>query len=233
MSKETVPGSLLNRTGLYRHTVLALTGSVIWLVGFVILAYAVEAEKSLEVDVSVLTAIHATSSLAQDIIWQMLTQFGGIIAALLVSSLLVVWMYRHGQRRNAAVMALGVGGAAILNTLLKLSFARERPELWQQLVTETAYSFPSGHAMASMSLVVAVLIIFWGTKWRVRILAAGVMYVILIGYSRLYLGVHYPTDILAGWAISIAWVLLVAVGVRHVLRGGSHELPDTSSKEGE
>lgn len=91
---------------------------------------------------------------------------------------------------------------------------RVRPHLWESPAPEFDYGFPSGHAMSSMTLVAVLVILTWGSRWRWWVLAAGTIFVLVIGWTRLYLGVHYPSDILAGWMASIAW----AVGVSWVIK---------------
>jgi undecaprenyl-diphosphatase len=113
------------------------------------------------------------------------------------------------RRRAAVVLAVGVGGAALINTLLKLAFHRVRPELWTPLVVERSFSFPSGHAMVSSALACSVTYILWHTRWRWLAVGLGLAVVVAIGLSRLYLGVHYPTDVLAGWTVGFFWVVIV------------------------
>ncbi len=122
----------------------------------------------------------------------------------------LVYMYRR-KWTWAALWLGGVGGAGALAYLLKHIVARPRPELWERLVVETGYSLPSGHAVASMAVALCVAIMLWHTKWRGLVVGLGSLYVLLIGFTRLYLGVHYPTDVLAGWLLSAAWVGVVAV----------------------
>ena len=74
---------------------------------------------------------------------------------------------------GAAVFAtVALGGAGLLNVATKLTFARERPTLWQSIAPETTYSFPSGHAMGSMSLALVLVLLCWPTRWRWPVLAA-------------------------------------------------------------
>ena len=108
-------------------------------------------------------------------------------------------------------MIAAVVGAGLLNLLLKATFQRDRPDLWEHIVTELTYSFPSGHAMASMALGSAMIMAFWRTRYRVVALIGGVFYIISIALTRLYLGVHYPTDIIAGWCAALAWVVFVKI----------------------
>ena len=114
--------------------------------------------------------------------------------------------------------ALIVGGAAAINVLTKLIFHRVRPHLWPSTSSEADYSFPSGHAMISLAVVVSLLLLAWPTRWRWPTLLAGGLFVLMVGLSRLYLGVHYPTDVLAGWAAGGAWCCAVLLGVRPHLR---------------
>jgi membrane-associated phospholipid phosphatase len=98
-------------------------------------------------------------------------------------------------------------GSLALNLAAKAYFARTRPDLWLSLAPETTYSFPSGHAMGSATLAVALALLAWHTPWRWPVAAAGALFVVLVGLSRVYLGVHYPSDILAGWMAATAWVV--------------------------
>jgi undecaprenyl-diphosphatase len=81
------------------------------------------------------------------------------------------------------------------------------------MLPESTFSFPSGHAMQSMAVGAALVILLWETRWRYVALLLSASFVLAVGLSRIYLGVHYPSDILAGWAASVAWV----VGLRSVM----------------
>lgn len=126
-----------------------------------------------------------------------------------------------GWRRwiDALFWSLATGGAALLNMLAKHSFARTRPDLWPSLAPETSFSFPSGHAMQSMALAAALIVILWPTAARVPALLLGAAFTLLVGTSRVYLGVHFPSDVLAGWSASLAWVAgLSFLFYRHAVR---------------
>lgn len=186
---------------------------------FVALGLAVYAGATHTLDRQILLSIHATASAWQDALWVVLTHLaGGVAVVLVVLGVAAVLLYKRHKLR-ALQFAASVGGAMALSTLLKLTFGRVRPELWEQLILETTYSFPSGHAIASSAIALSAVVLLWDTKWRRAVLAAGAVYVVLIGYSRLYLGVHYPTDVLAGWLVSIAWVCVVAVVCARLVRG--------------
>lgn len=113
--------------------------------------------------------------------------------------------------RSALFFGLSVGGAALLNIVAKQAFARVRPELWLSIAPETTFSFPSGHAMGSMALATAVCVLLWAMPWRWVAVAVGAVFVFLVCLSRMYLGVHYPSDVLAGCLASFAWVFGLAL----------------------
>ena len=107
--------------------------------------------------------------------------------------------------RDGLFFGIAVTGSAVLDIVAKNHFARLRPDLWLSITPESTYSFPSGHAMGSATLGVAVILLCWPTSWRWPVMIAGLVFVLLVGVSRVYLGVHYPSDILAGWTAAIAW----------------------------
>ncbi len=132
---------------------------------------------------------------------------------------------------EAIFWALSVGGAALLNIGTKIAFGRVRPDLWLSIAPETTYSFPSGHAMGSMALVASLAVLLWHTRWRWFAIILGAVFVLGVSFSRIYLGVHYPSDILAGWLASLAWVLGVRLLWRRRLirNGATKDVPLTSN----
>lgn len=185
---------------------------------FVELADEVRDRDTKVLDESILRIINSTASPALDVVMMALTQFGGLIGVLVITGVLLVLLWRKRLRRMAVFLTIGVGGASLLNLLLKTLFQRDRPELWERIVTENSYSFPSGHAMASSALACSLMVIFWPTRWRWWVVAGAGVYMVLVGLSRLYLGVHYPTDIAAGWLVSGAWVAVVTTALRYPTR---------------
>jgi undecaprenyl-diphosphatase len=89
-----------------------------------------------------------------------------------------------------------------------------RPDLWLSIAPEQTFSFPSGHAMGSATLAAALSLLPWRTGWRWPAVALGAFFVSWVGASRLYLGVHFPSGILAGWAAAVGWACLVYLIVR-------------------
>lgn len=120
--------------------------------------------------------------------------------------LVVVFALRR-RFRESIFVAVATGGSALLNIAAKHWFARARPGLWESISPETTFSFPSGHAMGSATLAAVVILLAWPTRWRWMAIATMLIFVPMVGLSRIYLGVHYPSDILAGWAAASVWVV--------------------------
>ncbi len=146
-----------------------------------------------------------------------------LTAAALALSALLLWRRLH---REALFVLLSLGGAALLNVLLKQLFQRPRPDVVAPVVVAHGFAFPSGHTMSSMAVACAVTLLCWHIRWRYRwVVSAGALaFAVLVGVSRVYLGVHYPSDVLAGWLVSIdlvAVIYLLVFKVRPHRNGGA------------
>lgn len=141
-----------------------------------------------------------------------LTALGGftILTALTVFS--VGFMLLMSKPRLALLTLVAVLGGMTASSLLKQVFARTRPDVVPHGVLVTSASFPSGHAMmaATVYLTLGVLLARTQAKGAIRLYIIGVSTVIavLVGVSRVYLGVHWPTDVLGGWILGAVWALL-------------------------
>ncbi len=147
---------------------------------------------------------------------------GSPVTVLLLSLILILYFAWHRAWRIVVLFVVGVGGAELLDVVLKLIFARPRPTLPDPLLVLTSYSFPSGHAMGSMAFygLLAFLAIqrLSNWRWRVGVAIAIVFLILLIGFSRMYLGVHYLSDVLAGYAAGFAWLVVTITGVETIIR---------------
>lgn len=200
----------LARFHLATWIVAAFAAVALLSVVFIKLASEMREGETLGFDRSILMFFNHHSSPILDKTIPVLTDIGsvfGVVALLMVFG--AAFVYKREYMR-ATLLFVGVGGAGLLNIILKSSFMRERPDLWVQLVHETGYSFPSGHAMMSSAFAVALVIALWHSRWRWWAVVFAGLFVLFVGASRLYLGVHYPTDILAGWLVSTAWVVTAA-----------------------
>lgn len=171
---------------------------------FASIAEDIYEQEPFEFEVPLMLAIHAGRTGTEDRIASGFSVLGSakVMAPLVVA--LFVALYRV-RRRLGYFVVLSLGGVATINFLLKQFFDRPRPTLWQPLLPENDASFPSGHSMFSAALAGTVLAILWPTPWRYVALAVGVLYVLGMMWSRVYIGVHYPTDVAAGAAFSVAW----------------------------
>jgi undecaprenyl-diphosphatase len=142
-----------------------------------------------------------------------ITALGGFTVITLVTLLAVFYLLVAGKVRNAVILALAISLGAVAEGSLKLLFSRPRPDVVPHLVNVQTMSFPSGHAMMSaityLTLGAMLARAQQTRQLRIFILSVGVFLTLLIGTSRVFLGVHWPTDILAGWTIGGAWALAV------------------------
>jgi membrane-associated phospholipid phosphatase len=184
--------------------------------GFVAIADEVHEQERFMFDDPLLLWMHAHSSPALDRTFLVVSAFGYASGVVLIDIGLMAWLSLRRRWHDGLFFGLAVGGSALLNLAAKQLFARERPELWLSIAPEQTYSFPSGHAMGSMTLGLAVVVMCWPTRWRWLVTAIVFPLVFLVGASRVYLGVHFPSDILGAWLAATAWVLGVAVLVYRV-----------------
>ncbi len=136
----------------------------------------------------------------------MVTQLGSA-EGLLAILLLAVALLAFARRRRDAVALVGIViGGRVAIELLKLAIGRERPFFAPYPVDVHSLSFPSGHAGNSMITLLAIALIAASARWRGVAVASAVVASLVIGATRPFLGVHWPTDVIGGWAFGIAWV---------------------------
>ncbi len=190
---------------------------------FANLAEEVREGDTLPVDEAILEAIRTGHTPLLDLVAQVGTNLGGVIGIVALTGIALTALLVKKRYRALMQLGLGVGGAVALNIVLKNIFERARPDLWEQIVHEASYSFPSGHAMASSALALSIVLIAWQTKWRWWAVGAASVYVLFIGFTRMYLGVHYPSDILGGWLMSATWVIIVALALGTIRIRQNHQ----------
>jgi len=190
------------------------------LVLFALLAHAVMQGDASAFDAAVRNAVHALSFPALTYAMRGISDLGEAMF-LVALGVMVAWrLVSLGRRRQAAFFAIAALGAEAIDQSLKFWFQRPRPEVFFGL-QPLNYSFPSGHALVSCCFYLALAeILIDDQRSRARKLAVwtfAILLIGLIGLSRVYLGVHYPTDVLGGYAAGIAWLSIVRAGpmVRH------------------
>jgi len=216
------PAAIAGWLKTHRMRLLALFGCVLVpLFLFGELAEDVLEKEPLAFDEAILLFMHAHASPTLDRVMLLASRLG--TGAWVAPIDVIVCAVLLGRRRwlDALFWALATGGASLLNMLAKHTFARTRPDLWLSLAPESSFSFPSAHAMQSMALAAALIVLLWSSsaRWPVVLLAAA--FTLIVGTSRVYLGVHFPSDVMAGWSASLAWVTgLSFLFYRHAVRYG-------------
>ncbi len=132
-----------------------------------------------------------------------LTQFGSVYATLGLGLAGSAWLFRSNQRPRALLLLATVIGERLIVDGLKLILGRPRPSFDVHPVVTNSSSFPSGHSANSMAVFVALALIVAPPRHRRAALAAAVFVSLLVGMSRPFLGVHWPTDVIAGWALGL------------------------------
>lgn len=186
---------------------LAVAALGMW--GFATIAEGVLGKQSYAFDSSILLALRQLHTPLRDRVMLGFTFLGEPNLLLVICLSLGIVLLARNHRSEAATIAIAGGGAVGLNLLLKKLFARARPQLWERVVNVTFYSFPSGHAMISM-VIYGLLGYFLGSRFpkqRWFIYSLTVLLVAAIGLSRLYLGVHWPTDVIAGYTAGLVWLI--------------------------
>ena len=187
------------------------------------LAEDVHAGEVFSFDRPLLEFAHANASPALDRIALALGKIGYEYGVVPFDLALVLYLALRPRKREGLFAGIALGGSALLNLGAKHYFGRARPDLWLSLAPETSFSFPSGHAMGSMTLAVVLALLAWHSRWRWPVLVVAIAFALLVGASRVYLGVHFPSDILAGWTAALAWTVgTYAVVFRGTLRPWVH-----------
>ncbi len=161
-------------------------------------------------DKSFLFWLHQWANPTLDQIMLRITQLGNPSIIIIVATItLSVLLWKH-HRQEANIFLLACLGTLSLTTGMKLFFAKSRPQFWTQRISESSFSFPSGHALGSAVLYgfIAYLLSHRYPKFSQLIYCFTVIIIALIGLSRLYLGVHWPTDIIAGYSIGFLWLIV-------------------------
>jgi undecaprenyl-diphosphatase len=156
-----------------------------------------------------------------------ITALGGVAVMTLVTAGVAGYLLLVRKFRAAALVVVATLGALLISSALKHGFARQRPELVPHLSRVYTSSFPSGHSMLSSAvyLTLGSLLARLVPQRRVKIyfLAVALFLTFIIGLSRVYMGVHYPTDVLAGWTAGLVWALICWLAARYLQRRGKVE----------
>ncbi|WP_333573587.1 phosphatase PAP2 family protein [Sphingomonas sp.] len=140
-----------------------------------------------------------------------ISALGGYTVLWLAGAATLIFLFAFGKRSEALLLGGSLVGASTINALLKLFLHRSRPDVVPHLAHVSSASFPSGHAMISAAVYLTLGMMVAQTqtsRWaRAYLLGFAVLLVLLIGCSRVFLGVHWPSDVLAGWCFGAIWAL--------------------------
>lgn len=154
----------------------------------------------------------ARTSLPGDRVFATITFLGNAFVISTGTGVIGFWFVRQKNWKKLLLLFSAVSGSALLNLALKNIFQRTRPAIPGAYMVETGFSFPSGHSMISLVFygIIAYLALSYvkSKKWKTFIISGALVMCALIGFSRLYLGVHFITDVLAGWAAGGLWLAL-------------------------
>lgn len=205
--RERVGSRILPLLTTVRSIGLLIAAFALW--GFYEIAEEVLEQETQSIDTRVLLTIRQWHTPLLDRVMVVITNIGNPSVLLVASLLLAAFLLWRKQRAETVTLAIAAVGALGLNTVLKELFARSRPQLWQRTVDVNFYSFPSGHAMMSVVVfgIIGYLLATHLPRWRIAIATGTVLLVCAIGFSRLYFGVHWPTDIVAGYSAGTVWLV--------------------------
>lgn len=187
-----------NRNYRLLYTVLSL------LVSLLIAIRVLVSDSALYLDGLIISYLYSIRTEIGLILMKLVTFFGSKYFFILALVLLSIYFYRGRQKAYGLLMLNSIVSSYLINALLKIIFTRTRP-LDYMAVREASYSFPSGHAMVSMSFYTTMTYIILDKlkkpSYRPWLLAFNFLLVFLIGFSRLYLGVHWPSDVAVGYLL--------------------------------
>ncbi|WP_045519689.1 phosphatase PAP2 family protein [Neobacillus niacini] len=184
--------------------------SLIFLIAFSFVAFLIRADKIVDFDHTIISVVQSLESPFLTTIMEFFTVVGSTQVVVVLCILIIFFLYKVLHHRKELILFIAVvAGSPLLNLLLKEFFQRARPDL-HRLIEIGGYSFPSGHAMNAFTVYGILTFLLWrhifNRSGRCLLLLFSSFIVFMIGVSRIYLGVHYPSDIIGGYFASGFWL---------------------------
>ena len=195
---------------LKNYLVIAFIISVVSIIGFSLISLLISDQKIIQFDRTIIDSVQGLETPSLTMIMKILTFIGSAPFVIVLSLCLLLFLYKVLHHRLELILfTAAILGSAILNGILKNIFHRVRPDL-HRLIDIAGYSYPSGHAMNAFTVYSIISFLLWrhiSSRWgRIILIIVSMVMILAIGISRIYLGVHYPSDIIGGYFASGFWV---------------------------
>lgn len=168
---------------------------------------------AVQFDEATRAAVHQLASPAMTVVMRFFSFVGSTLMLTILTAIVIVWFAMRRWGREAKLFAITMIGGSLLNMTLKLTFKRSRPIPFFDPWPPETYSFPSGHSLMSACFFGALAAILNARIKRKRVRAVvwvlGTLMFLAIGFSRIYLGVHHTTDVIAGFSAALIWIVVV------------------------
>jgi membrane-associated phospholipid phosphatase len=223
MPRRFSPGRVMRwLRALTLRTLVLFAVAIVASMAFVVLAAEVRTGALDHLDVAIELAVHRLDAAPLDVVMKTATLIGSNVVLLPAVALVTLLAIRARRRTVAIVLVIDTVAVIVIDALLKIVFSRARPQLFDKIALPTDYSFPSGHSMSAMGIygVIAAALIALYPHQRRPVIVAAVLLVGLIGFSRIYLGVHWPFDVLGGF---LGGVPPLVISVHLIHREHAHD----------
>ncbi len=205
----------------------AVLSAILLMMAFASISGALRDGAVLRLDTALLLALRTPGDLGRPVgpgwllpVLVTMTAVGGVAMRWLVCGAGVGLLLALRRRVDAAWLATSLIGASLIGVALKTAFSRPRPQIAPHLAVANGPGFPSGHALAAAALYLTIGAIIASAQprlaVRIAVMSLAILLMALIGFSRVYLGVHWPSDVLAGWAVGAGWALTVFAARRAI-----------------
>lgn len=198
------------KPNLTKKISIPLLVAALCLSAFISIALSISDNQIHRFDAVLIDLIQGMESPGMTQFMQFFTWIGSELQVVVITVIVMLILYvflRH--KRELLFLAIVLAGSTLLNAVIKLLFQRARPTI-NRIIEVSGYSFPSGHSMAAFSLYGGLAFLIWKHiptfAGRVCMIAASAAFILMIGISRIYLGVHYPSDVVGGYFLSGCWL---------------------------